>query len=129
MFYLHLTDEVLEVPKGLQLTGLNAICFCPGYSESTLAHSTSSPGGTAVRSLQHHPLQLPGLYFQKTRLLLPVSCFSIWISLASTILIELLFTSHNLAINQASPKLRAYVHFLSPRERKKKKERNLNPHS
>ena len=122
VLYLRFTDEVLEVPKGLQLTGLNAICFCPGYSETTLAHSTFQPRGTAFRCLQHHPLQLPSLYLQQTGLLLPVSCSSIWISLASTILIELLFTSHSLAINQASPKLRAYVHFLSPREKRKRRK-------
>lgn len=112
--------------------------WCPrGFAGDTLEHNLFpprlqwdhpgsqrfQPKGASLFSPQPHPVQRPGLCFQKTGLPLPVSCSSMWISLASPILIELLFTSHSVAINQASAKLRAYVcsPALSKRERKERK--------
>lgn len=90
-------------------------CFLP----TTLPTQGSIPPFSQCP--QAHPFQLPGVCLQQTGPLLLASCSSTWISLASTILIELLFTSLSLAINQPSPKLRAHVYFLSWRVREESK--------
>lgn len=87
-------------------------------------HNLSLPGAPLLRvthaawgapscSHQHsfpdtHPLQAL-IYTSRKQQLLPASCSCLWISLASPILIELSFTGHRSAVNQAAPSL---AHFL-----------------
>lgn len=90
--------------KGFTACALEHNLFLKSLSPPALP----AQGNTWLRSPatpppQPHPYQLPGLCFQKRGLLLLVSCSSTWISLTSTIVIELLFTSHSLAIIQVLP--------------------------